>query len=65
LPIVPERGKDVNRFLKLVLAVLFAGWCWGNAKAQLYVAYSNAGVVSKYDADTGAPISENFGSVLI
>jgi hypothetical protein len=58
--IVPTRGKDVNRFLKLILAVLLAGCCWGNARAQIYVGYFHAGVVSKYDADSGALISENF-----
>ncbi|MEI9998432.1 MAG: hypothetical protein WDO13_04350 [Verrucomicrobiota bacterium] len=30
------------------------------ARAQIYLAYANAGIVSKYDADTGALISENF-----
>ncbi|HEY0258048.1 MAG TPA: hypothetical protein VGC39_11440 [Candidatus Methylacidiphilales bacterium] len=50
----------MNRSLKLNLALLLATCWWGRAPAQVYVSYSNAGLISEYDVDTGAMINETF-----
>lgn len=46
--------------LNFVGAVLLVIGCWANAPAQVYVAYANSGVVSEFDADSGAIINEMF-----
>ena len=57
---MPKKGR-MHRLLKIILVLaVAAGWGGGIGRAQLYVAYANAGVVSEYDAETGAVLSETF-----
>ena len=48
----------MNRFLILALAVVLAAGL--NARAQVYVAYANSGVISEYDQATGAVTNDTF-----
>src|SRR5271156_4288270 len=55
-------GRTVLMRRLLGLAALIAGILGfvPGANAQVYVAYYHAGIINKYDADTGALISERF-----
>jgi hypothetical protein len=50
----------MRRLLALGLAIAIGLVFALGAKAQVYVAYRNAGIVNKYDAGTGALITERF-----
>jgi len=53
-----------HRLLGLAVAVSFVLGISPNAEAQVYVAYYDAGIINKYDVDTGALITERFISGL-
>ncbi len=54
-------GKPfLHCLIALASIVLAAIGCCPNASAQIYIGYRNAGIVHKYDIDTGAMISERF-----
>ena len=58
--ITSNRRPPLRAFYPFVIAIAVPWAMSTNAQAQLYLTQEDAGVVSKYDAKTGAVINANF-----